>query len=489
MRAASINYFLALALLATSPAAAQDPPAEAPETAPSPESTLETTPEPLPEPDHSAEPFQWESVAGAYMDPTSIFALHGYVNGVYASASPDWTRPDPTRPGPPGQLLVPNTDVASFQFDAGIVLSSQISPRTAILVELHAVTDPSGTGAAGPGGLTLAMTEATASWQMAKDLLRVSGGLYWAPFGTVNKDWMSAQNMFSLMPRASSAFPIHWNERGVRVDGALSFARGAGLNYVVSYGNGLEVPDITGQIGYNRNDSMAFVGRVGLFPGLGDKLDVGYSFARTELRPPGEPDFERPPIDPRRYDALIRAQGLDATFRTANATLRSYLIWSSEDLSPATPEDPNPQDPRRLGFLVEGTYLFKLPKPVLSVGALAPKVRFDGAEIDYLRDEGRQRRARQGLHRLLRAQHLPVERDRGEQHLPVPELLREPRVPPPPRADRTGVGQRPLRGEDHRPVLTRAGGAAGSPPRASGSTSEPTPRTEGLSPLESSRLA
>lgn len=252
------------------------------------------------------------------------------------------------------------------------------------------MTDPSGTGAAGPGGLTLAMTEATASWQMAKDLLRVSGGLYWAPFGTVNKDWMSAQNMFSLMPRASSAFPIHWNERGVRVDGALSFARSAGLNYVVSYGNGLEVPDITGQIGYNRNDSMAFVGRVGLFPGLGDKLDVGYSFARTELRPPGEADVERPPVDPRRYDALIRAQGLDATFRAANATIRSYAIWSSEDLSPATPEDPNPQDPRRLGFLVEGTYLFKLPKPVLSVGALAPKVRFDGAEIDYLRDEGRQ---------------------------------------------------------------------------------------------------
>ena len=380
---AAATLLLGLALLLAGPATAQTAPPEAHEVAPA------SGPDPEPAaPDHSAEPFRWESVAGGYIDPTSVFALHGYVNGVFASSSPDWTEPDPTRPGPPGQLLVPNTDFASFQFDSGIILSSQISPRTAILVEVHAVTDPSGTGAAGPGGLTLAMTEATASWQMAEDVLRLSGGLYWAPFGTVNKDWLAAQNLFSLMPRASAAFPVHWNERGVRVDGALSFSEGAGINYVVSYGNGLEVPNITGQIGYNRNDSMAFVGRVGLFPGLAERLDVGFSFARTRLREPGEAEFDRPLDDPRHFGALIRAQGLDANLRLADATVRSYLIWSSEDLSSTAPEDPNPDDLRHIGFLLEGVYLLKLSRPVLSVGALAPKVRFDLAQIESLRGGG-----------------------------------------------------------------------------------------------------
>jgi hypothetical protein len=127
------------------------------------------------------------------------------------------------------------------------------------------------------------------------------------------------------------------------------------------------------------------VGRVGLFPGLGDRLDLGFSFARTRLRDPGEPELSRPLDDPRRYGALIRAQGLDANLRLADATVRSYLIWSSEDLSAALPEDPNPEDLRHIGFLLEGVYLLKLSRPVLSVGALAPKVRFDLGQIESLR--------------------------------------------------------------------------------------------------------
>ncbi len=189
------TLLLGLALFSPAAAAQQPPaPVETPEPPPEPEPVLEPDP-----PDASADEFRWTSVAGGYRDPTSVFALHGYVDGVFASASRDWIRPDPTRPGPPGQLLVPNANVASFQFDSGVILSSQISPRTEILVEVHAVTDPSGRGAAGPGGLTLAMTEATASWQIARDVLRVSGGLYWAPFGTVNNDWMGAQNVFSVV--------------------------------------------------------------------------------------------------------------------------------------------------------------------------------------------------------------------------------------------------------------------------------------------------
>jgi serine/threonine protein kinase len=123
------------------------------------------------------------------------------------------------------------------------------------------------------------------------------------------------------------------------------------------------------------------------FPGLGERLDLGFSFARNRLREPGESELERPLDDPRHYGALIRAQGLDANLRLADATVRSYLIWSSEDLS-ATPPDPNPEDLRHRGFLLEGVYLFQLERPVLSVGALAPKVRFDYAEIESLHDAG-----------------------------------------------------------------------------------------------------
>ena len=234
------------------------------------------------------------------------------------------------------------------------------------------------------------MTEATASWEMAQDLLRLSGGLYWVPFGTVNKEWMSAQNVFSLMPRASAAFPVHWNERGVRVDGAKNFSRNAGFNYVVSYGNGLEVPDITGQIGYDRNDSKAVVSRVGLFPGMGERLELGFSFARVRLREPGEPELERPLDDPRHFGSLMQSQGIDLNLRLANATVRSYAILSSEDLSATVDEDPNPADLRHLGVLLESVYLHKLSRPVLSVGALAPKVRFDYAAIESLRGGGTQ---------------------------------------------------------------------------------------------------
>lgn len=376
---------LGLTLLAST-ASAQTP---APET-PTP------TPTPEPGPPPSAAPFRWQSVAGGYHDPTSVFALHGYLDGVFAGASRDWTRPDPTRPGPPGQLLVPNTNVASFQFDAGMVLSSQISARTEVQMELHLVTDPSGGGAAGPGGLTLALTEATASWQIAEDTLRLSGGLYWAPFGTVNHEWMGAQNVFSLIPRASSAFPVHWNERGIRLDGAKSFSEKAAVNYVVSYGNGMEVPDITGQIGYDRDDSKALVGRVGLFPGVGSKLDIGFSFARMRLRQPGAPELARPLDDARHYGALVRAQGIDANLRSGNGHLRSYLIWSSEDLEATAFTDPQPADLRHVGFLLEGTYVLRLPSPRLSVGAIAPKARFDLGQVEMLQRGGTEARRHKG---------------------------------------------------------------------------------------------
>ena len=34
--------------------------------------------------------YQWRIPGGQYIDPVSFFSLHGYVNGVYASASEQW---------------------------------------------------------------------------------------------------------------------------------------------------------------------------------------------------------------------------------------------------------------------------------------------------------------------------------------------------------------------------------------------------------------
>jgi hypothetical protein len=41
----------------------------------------------------------------------------------------------------------------------------------------------------------------------------------------------------------------------------------------------------------------------------------------------------------------------------------------------------------RVPGIAEGVYVLRLPRPVLSVGAFAPKVRFDLAEIDSLHPE------------------------------------------------------------------------------------------------------
>ena len=129
--------------------------------------------------------YQWVTPAGEYLDPTSFFSMHGYVNAVYAGESEEWTNPDPTQLGGPGQLLVPNTVNSSFQYDFALILSSEISERTRILVESHYVSDPSGGGAAGPGGITIAITEAAASFDLIPKYLTITGGLFWSPFGII----------------------------------------------------------------------------------------------------------------------------------------------------------------------------------------------------------------------------------------------------------------------------------------------------------------
>ncbi len=324
--------------------------------------------------------FQWRTVGGGYVDPASFFSVHGYVDGTFADFGKDRGSPDPTQIGMPGQVLVPNTPESSFIYDAALFFSSELSQKTRLMLETHLVSDPSGTGAAGPGGLTIVVTEATASWDLFPQYLTVSGGIYWAPFGTVNYDWLGAQNLFTLIPRASGAFPAHFSERGIRINGVKEFTNDFLLNYAFSIGNGLQTFDIMGQSSFDKNQDKTFIGRVGLFPGLGKDLDIGYSFARGDLRE-GE-DLSQPTDNPLRYPSHFMAHGLDAILQQGDFKLRTYYIHSTEDLGQAAGIDA--ADITRDGFMTEVSYFLRLKNQI--IGALVPKFRYDWVDVEGLQE-------------------------------------------------------------------------------------------------------
>jgi hypothetical protein len=325
--------------------------------------------------------YGWRTPAGEYLDPSSFFSLHGYVNAVYATQSADWNVADPTQLAGPGQLLVPNTTNSSFQYDFAMVISSEISERTRIAIESHYVAHPSGIGNAGPGGLTIAITEATASFDIIPNYLTISGGLFWSPFGIINNDWLGAQNDFSLIPRASGAYPVHFNERGVRLNGAFELGDGVALNYVASVGNGLATYDISGQGSYDQNNGKTVTGRVGFFPGLGKDLDIGLSFMNGDLRDEENIVFTR--ADVWHYASEAEAIGVDATYIKNNLKLKAYYISGKEILQ----KDALGNDPgniNRDGFMFEGSYLIKIGADHLA--GIAPKVRYDYIKVDNLEE-------------------------------------------------------------------------------------------------------
>jgi len=329
--------------------------------------------------------YKWQTPAGIYTDPSSFFSLHGYVNGVYAGKSPHWTNSDPTQLGKPAQLLVPKTDKSAFQFDAALVISSEITQKTRVLIETHFVSDPSNSGAAGPGGLTIAMTEATASYDLASEYLTVSAGLFWVPFGIVNTDWLGAQNLFGLIPRASGVIPVHYNEKGVRLNGAISISRKIGINYVVSLGNGVENMNISGQSSFDKNDDKTFAGRIGVFPGLGDKLSIGLSYLRGQLSATGDSSLGATNV--LRYPSTIRASGVDVTFIMDNFKLRGYGIISTQDLLTSGGLTGASEDLSidRQGAAIEASYTITISK---KLPTLIPKVRFDWVNIGSLGTNG-----------------------------------------------------------------------------------------------------
>lgn len=324
--------------------------------------------------------YSWKTAGRHYLVPLTFVSLHGYLQGVFGAPSKDWVAPDPTQVGAPGQLLVPNTADSSFQYDAALFVSTDIAAHTRSLLELHLVSDPGGQGAAGPGGLTFAVTEASASWDIYKSYFTLAGGLFWAPFGIVNVDWLGGQALFLLLPRASAAFPAHFNERGVRINGAKALGKGFGINYVASLGNGLNTFDIGGQRAFDPDDGKTVITRVGIFPGLGPDLEVGASFATGTLRDFG--DAAAPASDAQRYPGSFTAYGGDLVWQLGNLGLRSYYILSVESLGAAG--GVSPPDITRQGFMAETSYRFPVALPLGNVRIIAPKARFDWVSVDVL---------------------------------------------------------------------------------------------------------
>ena len=327
--------------------------------------------------------FNWQTPAGRYTDPSSFFSLHGYVDAIYAGPSRDWDVNDPTQIGNPGQYLIPDTDNSSFSFDAALIFGAELSEHSRILVETHVVDNHSRSDQIALPGLPFVITEATVSWDVFKDYASVSGGIFWTPFGRVAEDWLGAENLFTTIPRAAGAFPLYFNEQGVRMNGAFEFSEKSAINYVVSIGNGTGNAYLSGRSGADQNENKNIMSRVGIFPGLSRDLELGVSWAAGVLSDSirsGETGDAATIFvgNENRYTAF----SLDALFQKNGFRFRGYWITSTHD--PGLSELPGASvgDLKRNGLLGEVSYMKELGTPVLGIGALVPKFRFDGITRD-----------------------------------------------------------------------------------------------------------
>jgi hypothetical protein len=313
------------------------------------------------------ERFRRKPASGRYLDPESRFSLQGYVTGTFADFQEDFPGEDLP---PPGQLLVPRTDRSSFQYDWALFLGSRLSDEVSFVVETHFVTR--GDGNFRPDIVT---TEARVTWMPfeARNALRLSLGQYWAPFGSVNDDWFSAVNLFGTFPLASRAFPLHYNERGVMAEGEFDLGGSRGLNYVLSFGNGVSGMSIEEQHGNDLDGNKSLVGRLGFFP-AGPSFEIGLSGMTGDFRDAPNPTL--PATDPLAFPAAFRAVGADARYSRPSLELRGYGIWSTEELDGAA-------DLGRWGFMAEGA--FRVARRVRVLREVWLKGRFDRSQLDTLR--------------------------------------------------------------------------------------------------------
>lgn len=325
--------------------------------------------------------YQWKIPGGNYIDPTSFFSLHGYINAVYGHSSEDWKSGNFNGIGMPGQVLIPNTNNSSFQSDQALWISSEISDKTSAMMELHLVSSPSGSGAAGPGGLTIVLTEATANYKIYKNFLNFSFGTFWSPFGIQNNDWLGAQNLFTTMPLASGAFPTHYNEKGIRLDGFLKFNENAGMNYVMSIGNGYNAWDISGYNSWDLNENKTLNSRISFYPGLKKDLNIGFSYSNGmihegNLLNVGDTTSNKSLAS--YYDFNYNAFGMDGTLNVKNFKLRGYAIRSIRNFN-QNAIDFN-EDRFSTGYMGEISYAIKLNK-INAIDEILPKFRYDYVEI------------------------------------------------------------------------------------------------------------
>lgn len=311
--------------------------------------------------------FQWQAPGGQYINPTSFFSMHGYVNAVYANTSKEWTNGNFNGIGMPGQLLVPNRNNASFTGDQALWISSEISENTQVTMELHLVSSPSGNGAAGPGGLTIVMTEANSSWKIIPQYLTVAFGSFWTPFGKVNTEWLGAQNLFSLVPQASGAYITHYNEKGVRITGYLKKSIKTGLNYAVSYGNGFNAFDVSGYNSWDLNENKTVNARVGLFPGFGKNMEIGFSACTGDL---SEGNASLPASNINSYRSNINAYGIDFMTKLKGFKLKGYYIYSEKGLL-------SDQNHQIFSNGVFGEVSYTIPVKHKFAQSIVPKFRID----------------------------------------------------------------------------------------------------------------
>lgn len=323
------------------------------------------------------DPYQWRIPGGKYIDPVSFFSLHGYVNAIYAGPSKQWMEGSTNGLGYPGQMNIPLANTSSFGQDAALWIGSEVAENVSVVLEIH--LHKNGSGHHGEfedilpeeakAYIGLFITEANVRVKLIKDYLSVSAGTFWSVFGIQNKDWLSAQNLFSTMPLASGAYISHYNDIGVRFDGFLNKGNW-GVNYVVAVGNGYDEWSIDGFGHADINENKTINGRVSVFPGLGENLNIGLSYGQGLFA-----QYDHHNVDPNAvgiYDHSFEAFGVDLTGKWKNLSLRSYYISSSEQYS----NDQEAFDLPHTGFMAELKYGFPM-EGKLGINTIIPKFRFD----------------------------------------------------------------------------------------------------------------
>lgn len=272
------------------------------------------------------ESYRRTEASGRYADPTSFFLLHGYATATFSDMENAFTTAAGRDPAP-GQLLVPRSNVSGAQYDWALFVGSELSPQLKVITESHFVTDPS--GAQTP---TIVTTEAKSIWKPFSDRpnFRVVMGEYWAPFSIINEDWLSNTNSFNFVPQASWAFPSHYNERGIALEGEGEQSN-VGYNYAVSVGNGVQGFSFMQQRGFDFNNDKAVMARIGLIPKMGEgRVELGVSYATMTLRSPGQTALSGG-VDGDTLPAELTALAVDLRYSLDKLRFRGYWVTSEEE--------------------------------------------------------------------------------------------------------------------------------------------------------------